>query len=186
MTSVYDNAEQCQRINIINIYVPRNGDGCPTDVHSMAQKGETCKSSSCPQTTANHTALTVSPSGTMKKRIRDGHVTQKRGSSATSSRIVCVSPRFGRPSERAIPLAPLSPLKCHNSPLSAALAPNSCDVSFLPAKSSFIIEWASSLLPQRSRYHQISSSPGRSRLVTIPVTLYFSGPQSIVGKGRLS
>jgi hypothetical protein len=62
-----------------------------------------------PQSTVNHTASTVSPSGTMKRCVRDGHVTQKSGPNATSSRIVCVSSRFGRPSERAIPLRSSQP-----------------------------------------------------------------------------
>src|SRR3972149_1243223 len=70
---------------------------------------------------------------------------------------------------------------CHH----AALAPNNPEGSFPPARSSFMMECASSDLPQRPLYHQISSSPGISRLVTIPVILYFTLPQFMVWKGRL-
>jgi hypothetical protein len=38
----------------------------------------------------------------------------------------------------------------------AALAPNSPDGICPPARSDFIAEWTSSLLPQRSRSHEIT------------------------------
>src|SRR5208283_1615156 len=54
----------------------------------------------------------------------------------------------------------------------AALAPNRPDGSFPPARSLFITEWTSSLLPQRSRSHQITWLPASLRLVTTPNSLY--------------
>ena len=53
----------------------------------------------------------------------------------------------------------------------AALAPNSPDGSCPPARSDFVAECASSLLPQRSRSHQMTPSPGPFRLVTTPNSL---------------
>jgi len=70
---------------------------------------------------------------------------------------------------------------CHQ----AALAPKSPYGNFSPTRSSFMIECAASDFPQRPRYHHMSSSPAISRLVTIPVTLYFTAPQFMVGKDRL-
>ena len=48
----------------------------------------------------------------------------------------------------------------------AALAPKSPEGICPPARSDFVAEWTSSLLPQRSRSHQITPSPAPVRLVT--------------------
>ena len=77
----------------------------------------------------------------------------------------------------------------------AAFAPNFPDGSLPPARSSFRTEWTSSpprqaqgrLLPHLCLYHRINSSPGRSRFVTIPVTLYhLPFPISIMGTDNFS
>ncbi len=77
----------------------------------------------------------------------------------------------------------------------AAFAPNFPDGSLPPARSSFSTECTSSplrqaqgrLLPHLCLYHRISSSPGNSRFVTTPVTLYhLPSPICIVGTGKSS
>ena len=71
-------------------------------------------------------------------------------------------------------------MMCHH----AAFTPKYPDGSLPPVRSAFMIECASSDFPQRSRYHQMSSYPGMSRLVTSPNTLYFAEPKCMVGNGN--
>ena len=67
----------------------------------------------------------------------------------------------------------------------AALAPNSPLGIRPPARSVFMTAWTSSLLPQRSRSHQITWSPGSVRLVTMPNSLKRPlAPNSSVGNGN--
>ncbi len=77
----------------------------------------------------------------------------------------------------------------------AAFDPNFPDGSLPPARSSFSTECTSSPLRQAQGrlllhlclYHRTSSSPGNSRFVTIPVTLYqLPSPISITGTDNFS
>src|SRR5690625_3294499 len=74
----------------------------------------------------------------------------------------------------------------------AALAPNSPDGIRPPARSPFMTEWASSLLPQRSRSHQITASPGQGavghhgeQLVAPLGGKLFGGKRQLVGVAQV-